>query len=172
MSENIHSKNIHIALDIGGTKFMAAAINDQRKIVSREKVDTPKSLEEGLTLLKNLTYQVSKNSKIISIGASAGGPLNHATGIVSPLHFPEWRNVPLKAIMEEEFKVPFNVDVDTNAAALAEYKFSNNPVDRLLYVTLSTGLGGGFIIDGEIYRGTNGSHPEVGHQVVKSTLHP
>jgi len=164
------TQNIHIAFDIGGTKIMVAAIDANRKIVAREKVSTPLSLEEGLALLKDLTYLVSKNSKIIAIGASAGGPLEHDTGIVSSLHFPEWNGVPLKAIMEEEFGVPFRVDVDTNAAALAEYQFSDQKVDRLLYVTLSTGLGGGFIVDGEIYRGSNGTHPEVGHQSIQYQL--
>ena len=72
--------------------------------------------------------------------------------------------------MEDEFKAPFAVDVDTNAAALAEYSFGGYKCDRLLYITLSTGMGGGFIVDGQIYRGGNGSHPEVGHQAIPYRL--
>ena len=72
--------------------------------------------------------------------------------------------------MESEFSCPFSVDVDTNAGALAEYEFGGNKSDRLLYITLSTGMGGGFIVDGEIYRGHNGSHPEVGHQTIPAKL--
>ncbi|HET9223316.1 MAG TPA: ROK family protein, partial [Roseiflexaceae bacterium] len=61
---------------------------------------------------------------------------------------------------------PFFVDVDTNVAALGEYALGGAPVARLLYVTLSTGMGGGFVVDGQIYRGAQGGHPEVGHQSI------
>jgi glucokinase len=155
---------IYIALDIGGTKFMAAAIDCNKQIIAREKAAAPSTLREGLDLLKSMIGRVCGNAEIVAIGASAGGPLDYLTGVISPLHSPEWRNVPLKSIMEKEYKVPFTVDVDTNAAALAEYQFCDKKADRLLYLTLSTGLGGGFIVDGQIYRGSNGSHPEVGHQ--------
>ncbi len=161
---------VYIALDIGGTKIMVAAINSKREILDREKVDTPKSLAEGLDLLSRLISSLGEGRQIISIGASAGGPLNHETGVVSPLHFPEWREVPLKKIIEDQFNVPFAVDVDTNTSALAEYEFGGHSSERLLYITLSTGMGGGLIVDGQIYRGEGGSHPEIGHQVVPYKL--
>jgi predicted NBD/HSP70 family sugar kinase len=149
---------------------MAAAIDQNREIVARERADTPKNLNDGLACLKELAKSVSKGTSIVAIGASAGGPLDYLTGVVSSLHFPEWHGVPLKQIMEDEFKCPFSVDVDTNAAALAEYTFTDHRAERLLYLTLSTGMGGGFIVNGEIYRGANGSHPEVGHQAIPYQL--
>jgi predicted NBD/HSP70 family sugar kinase len=102
----------------------------------------------------------------MGIGAAIGGPLDWEQGIVSPLHQPDWRNVPLKAIMEEKWNCPFHVDVDTNVAALGEYHWGGNEAGRFLYLTLSTGMGGGFLIDGKIYRGQGGTHPEVGHQSI------
>ena len=89
---------------------------------------------------------------------------------MSPLHQPQWRDVPLKALMAERWQCPFHVDVDTNVAALGEYHFGPRQVPRLLYLTLSTGMGGGFLVDGHIYRGAGGAHPEIGHQAVPYRL--
>jgi glucokinase len=111
---------MYISLDIGGTKLMVAAFSDSHEILARERADTPASLEQGLALLKQLAHTVAAGRSLKALGASAGGPLNYRTGVVSPLHMPAWREVPLKALFEAEFKAPFAVDVDTNAAALAE----------------------------------------------------
>jgi predicted NBD/HSP70 family sugar kinase len=88
--------NVLVALDLGGTKLMAAAITPDRTVVARERADTPRPFSEGLDLLKKMTRSVSSGASIVAIGASAGGPLDHVTGIISPLHYPEWRDVPLK----------------------------------------------------------------------------
>lgn len=162
--------SVFVALDIGGTKSLAAAFDPSGKLLRRERADTPRALQESLALLKSLVRSVAADAPIRAIGASAGGPLDYATGIVSGLHYPEWENVPLQQVMEEAFSVPFRVDVDTNVAALAEYRFGGNRTDRLLYVTVSTGVGGGLIEDGRIYRGGNGAHPEVGHQAIAYRL--
>jgi len=161
---------MYISLDIGGTKCMVAAFSDSLELIARERVDTPRSRSEGLALLTTLTHKIAGGNPITAIGASAGGPLDHERGVVSPLHMPEWREVPLKQIFQDTFGVPFFVDVDTNTAALAEYRFGAHESKRLLYITLSTGMGGGFIIDGEIYRGFNNAHPEIAHQSIPYQL--
>ncbi|MGI4791003.1 MAG: ROK family protein [Janthinobacterium lividum] len=157
---------IYIGLDIGGTKLIAAAADAQGTLLRQVQSPTPQDLNEGLLLLKDMTRTVAGGDDIAAIGASAGGPLDYVTGVVSPLHQPQWRDVPLKTIFEGEFGCPFSVDVDTNAAALAEYQWGGDSPQFLLYLTLSTGMGGGFVIDGALYRGANGVHPEVGHQAV------
>lgn len=157
---------ILIGLDIGGTKIMAAAANEGGEILRRLRADTPLDLQEGLSLLKKLAARLRENNRIIAIGAAIGGPLEHKSGVVSPLHQPQWRKVPLKNIMETQFRCHFVVDVDTNVAALGEYKFGKETASRLLYLTLSTGMGGGFLIDGKIYRGAGGVHQEAGHQSI------
>ena len=165
--------NITIGLDIGGTKIMAAAADSDGTLLRRVRADTPANLAEGLALLKRLTAEMRGPDTLAAIGAAVGGPLDWQTGVVSPLHQPEWRNVPLKAIFESEFGCPFFVDVDTNAAALAEWRDGEEKTDRLLYLTLSTGMGGGFLIGGQLYRGINGAHPEVAHQSVPMRVaHP
>ena len=155
---------ILIGLDIGGTKLMVAAADCAGAIVQSTRASTPLNREEGLVLLKTLARQVAGDSPIGAIGVACGGPLDPFKGIVSPLHQPEWRNVPLREIFESEFACPCRVEVDTDAAALAEYRFGPEQPSRLLYLTLSTGMGGGFLIDGRIYRGAGGSHPEAAHQ--------
>lgn len=145
---------------------MAAAANESGEILRRLRADTPGDLPGGLNLLKELVSKLRENSRIVAIGAAIGGPLERRSGVVSPLHQPQWRSVPLRAIMGAQFGCPFFVDVDTNAAALGEYKFGNETASRLLYLTLSTGMGGGFLIDGRIYRGANGVHQEAGHQSI------
>jgi predicted NBD/HSP70 family sugar kinase len=70
--------------------------------------------------------------------------------------------------MQKEFGCPFYVDVDTNVAAIGEWKTRGESPKRLLYLTISTGVGGGFVVDGIIYRGANGEHPEVGHQCISA----
>lgn len=157
---------VYIGLDIGGTKFMVASANDQGVIQDRARMDTTDSLDQDLTNLNQMIKVVSLGKPILGIGAAIGGPLDWENGVVSPLHQPAWREVPLKRIMENRWGCPFFVDVDTNVAALGEYYRTDMSARRFLYITLSTGMGGGFIVDGKIYRGLGGAHPEVGHQSV------
>lgn len=155
---------IHIAIDIGGTKMMAAAIGEGMKILRRVKNPTPLSLESGLSQLDAMIAEVAEGQEIAGIGMSIGGPIDIGAGTVSPLNQPEWRDVPMKQMMEERWGCPFHFGVDTDVAAVAEYYLAELNVRRFLYVTISTGVGGGFLLDGKVYRGIGGIHPEVGHQ--------
>ena len=155
-----------VGLDIGGTKIMVAAADQEGNILRRARTSTSNSLVEDLGNINSMIAEVSAGEEILGMGAAIGGPLDWEKGIVSPLHQPDWRNVPLTAIMEEKWNCPFHVDVDTNVAALGEYRWGGFPAGRFLYLTLSTGMGGGFLVDGKIYRGQDGAHPEVGHQSI------
>lgn len=157
---------VYIGLDIGGTKFLAAAADTTGRILAREHHPTPAALDRGLALLQQCVRRLASNHRLMAIGAAIGGPLDWRTGIVSPLHQPAWRQVPLKQIMQEEFGCPFYVDVDTNVAALGEYRFGKAQATRFVYLTLSTGMGGALVLNGEIYRGHLEAHPEVGHQSI------
>jgi glucokinase len=164
---------LYVGLDIGGTKFSVASGNAVGRIRNQVTAPTPMDLQAGLTLLHQMIAEVSRGDRITGIGAAIGGPLDWQTGVVSPLHQPQWREVPLKAMMEERYHCPFYVDVDTNVAAQGEYSHIKPPPEKLLYITLSTGMGGGLIIKGDVYRGMAGSHPEVGHQSINFTCsHP
>ncbi len=158
--------SVYVGLDIGGTKLVVAAADEAGLIGRRVRRATPEGLEEGLAALHEMIGEVSGGERVAGIGAAIGGPLDWKRGIVSPLHQPAWRDVPLKEMMEKEWGCPFRVDVDTNVAALGEYGASPDRPGRLLYLTVSTGMGGGFLVDGQIYRGAGGAHPEVGHQSI------
>jgi predicted NBD/HSP70 family sugar kinase len=157
---------LYVGLDIGGTKFMVAAGDRSGAIVRRVRAPTPAPLAEGIDLLHSMIAEVAQGEPIAGMGAAIGGPLDAVRGIVSPLHQPTWRDVPLKEIMEARWGCPFAVDVDTNVAALGEYTLAGLSTPRFLYITLSTGMGGGFLLDGAIYHGAGGAHPEVGHQSI------
>ena len=145
---------------------MAAAADDNGRILRQLRMPTPLDLEKGLAVLNQIIETAANGEQIMAIGAAIGGPLDWKRGIVSPLHQPQWREVQLKTIMEREWRCPFYVDVDTNVAALGEYNMGKDSSSRLLYLTLSTGMGGGYLVDGNIYRGMKGAHPEIGHQSI------
>lgn len=157
---------VFVGLDIGGTKIMVAAADREGNILRRARAATSTSLEEDLENINNMIREVAGEDEILGMGAAIGGPLDWKHGIVSPLHQPAWRNIPLKNMMETKWGCPFYVDVDTNVAAVGEYRWGGVFAKRFLYLTLSTGMGGGFLIDGKIYRGQDGAHPEVGHQSI------
>lgn len=157
---------IHVGLDIGGTKIMATAVDSEGARSPTLRAATPLDLAEGLALLHELTGRVAGGREIAAIGAAVGGPLDWQSGVVSPLHQPQWRAVPLKAQFEARWRCPFHVDVDTNVAAIGEFLASEPRVGSLLYVTVSTGVGGGLILGGKVFRGHDGAHPEFAHQAV------
>jgi glucokinase len=157
---------VFVGLDIGGTKIMVAAADREGNILRRARADTSTSLETDLATINRMIAEVAAEEEIMGMGAAIGGPLDWEQGIVSPLHQPAWRNVPLKAMMESKWGCAFRVDVDTNVAAVGEYRWGGILAKRFLYLTLSTGMGGGFLVDGQIYRGQDGAHPEVGHQSI------
>ena len=157
---------VFIGLDIGGTKIMVAAADQEGNILRRARTATSTSFEADLVNINNMIAEVAEEYQIVGMGAAIGGPLDWEQGIVSPLHQPAWRNIPLKAMMESKWGCPFHVDVDTNVAAIGEYRWGGITTRSFLYLTLSTGMGGSFLVDGKIYRGKDGAHPEVGHQSI------
>ncbi len=165
---------MYVGLDVGGTKFIVAAADAGGRILRRTQAPTPAGLDEGLALLHEMIAEVTGGAApVAGMGAAVGGPLDWEAGVVSPLHQPAWRNVPLKERMTSRWGCPFHVDVDTNVAALGEYHAGGERAERMLYITISTGVGGGFLVSGQIYRGAGGAHPEVGHQSVNfACSHP
>ena len=157
---------MYIGLDIGGTKILACRADNQGRIQEMLQETTPSGLDEGLDLLNRLVEQLSLGQQIEAIGASLGGPLDYQSGVVSPLHQENWRDVPFRAVMEQAWNCRVTLDVDTNLAALGEFAALARYPERLLYLTISTGMGGGFLVNGRIYRGANGTHPEVAHQSI------
>lgn len=160
-----------LALDFGGTKLAAATVNTgSRQWLGYERQLSPTNAnaETDLEIMRSLIDSLLKEAKPDAIGVSFGGPVDATTGKVRlSHHVTGWENLPLGRLLEEEFSVPASVDNDANVAALGEHRFgAGQGYDSLFYITVSTGVGGGWIINGKPWRGAEGMAGEIGHMVV------
>ena len=164
-----------VGIDIGGTKLATVVADSTGHILNKVRKPTlsERGPEYALQLLFDMVRETIeladlKQEAISAIGVSCGGPLDTKTGIVySPPNLPGWDALPLKAQLESEFQMPVTIENDANACALAEYRFGGGRgYDAVLYMTMSTGIGGGIVIDGQVYHGANDSAGEVGHQIL------
>ncbi|MCC5613716.1 ROK family protein [Nostoc sp. CHAB 5836] len=160
-----------LALDFGGTKLAAALVNvGSRKWLRYERRLSPANADAStdLEIMRSLIYSLLQDTKPAAIGVSFGGPVDASTGTVRlSHHVAGWENIALKGLLEEEFGVPVGVDNDANVAALGEHRFgAGQGYDSLFYITVSTGVGGGWILNGKPWRGAGGMAGEIGHMVV------
>ena len=161
-----------IGIDLGGTKIAAALADDHGKIIT--DVNIPTEAAKGQrTVIDNVIKAVamlmsSSKKKVTCLGIGVPGPILYKTGIViEPPNLPGWKQVNLKKILEKRFKIPVQLDNDANCAALAEAKFgAGRKAKDFLYITVSTGIGGGVIIDRKLYRGAIGAAGEFGHMII------
>jgi glucokinase len=107
-------------------------------------------------------------SNVAALGVSAAGPLDPVEGvIISPPNLSSWNNAPIRAFLEDRLDVPVRVENDANASALAEWRFgAGRGAQNLAFLTMSTGVGGGLILGGQLYRGARFQAGEVGHMPV------
>lgn len=161
-----------IGVDLGGTKIHTIAINYDGKILSR--IELPTCPERGTDfvirqIVKSVNH-VSKRickSEIAGLGIGTPGAINSKKGIVHFAPNLHWRNVSLKKRLEKYFSFPIFVDNDANLAAYGEqWLGSAKNVKNLIYVAMGTGVGGGLIFDGKIYRGVDDTAGEIGHVTV------
>lgn len=160
-----------LALDFGGTKLTAGILlPDGRQWTNKERIYTRPDINaaEELRLMGDLGDKVLAGRQPAGIGISFGGPVDFARQRVRRSdHVPGWENVPLAAIITERFAAPAVMDNDANMAALGEHVYgAGRECQTLLYVTVSTGVGGGWILAGRVWRGTRGMAGEIGHMVV------
>lgn len=161
-----------IGVDLGGTQIRAAQLDHKLHILAREETLTlaDQGFEPTLERIKNLIRTVwpQERTRVAGIGVSAPGPLNLATGVVvAPPNLHGWHNVPLRDILQEAFGVTVYVGNDANVAALAETaRGAAHGFRHVIYITVSTGIGGGIITDGRLLLGKDGLAAEVGHMVM------
>jgi len=164
-----------LGIDLGGTKILTAVVNPRGEMLSSDESVTPatKSREAVIQSILDSAHRALKHagvaiSEICAIGVGAAGISNPEAGILftSP-NLTGWRDVPLRDIMQERLgKKAFLIN-DANAAALGEFYFgAARDVRNFIYITLSTGIGGGIVIDGKIYTGAIGVAGEVGHMTI------
>ncbi|MTJ09589.1 ROK family protein [Anabaena sp. UHCC 0204] len=160
-----------LALDFGGTKLAAATVKaGAKEWLDHESRFSPANADalSDLEIMRSLIKSVLQGKKADAIGVSFGGPVDATTGLVRlSHHVPGWENVPLKQLLEEDYHVPASIDNDANVAAIGEHRFgAGQGYDSLFYITISTGVGGGWILDGKPWRGSLGMAGEIGHIVV------
>jgi glucokinase len=173
---SVGSAGAHVlALDIGGTKIAAGVVGADGRTHSFlvEPSRTELGPDAVLADLFELGRRAVRASEIPwtsvgAVGIGCGGPLDAARGVlVAPAHLPGWRDVPVAALAEEAFERPAVLENDATAAAAAEFRYGAGVGTRnMVYLTISTGVGGGVVIDGRLYRGATGNGGELGHVTV------
>ena len=173
MNEN--PKPVVLGVDLGGSKILTAVVNSQGKILSSDYRKTPASegvevvVQDILNSADHALEQVGiSRTRLYAIGVGAPGISNPETGTIftSP-HLPEWHNVSLRGIIEgRSGKNTFLIN-DANAAAVGELYFgAGRGARNFIYITISTGIGGGIVINGGLYTGAIGTAGEVGHVTI------
>jgi glucokinase len=167
----IMANELHIGVDLGGTRIRAARFDAE--LAMQERVETLTDAPDGPdAVIGRIVAQVKavwpKTGTVGGVGISVPGPMNPYTGIVvAPPNLPGWHNVPLKAVLEEKLGVPVHLGNDANLAALAEYEMgAGRGYKDLIYITVSTGIGSGVISNGRLLIGNEGLGAECGHLII------
>lgn len=164
-----------MGMDLGGTYLRAALTDEYGRIVLKRRVETlahegrEAVLERIVALLNEVKGEVAGGQRVAAVGVGAPGPLDPEAGIIrGAWTLPGWEDVPLTGVIEERVGVAAILGNDANVAALGELAYgAGRGAEHLVYLTISTGIGGGFIVGGKLLEGRRGAAGEVGHIVVE-----
>ena len=164
----------YLGLDFGGTKLAAGVTDETGRLLrfARCPTDPSGGPEAALAALHALVCELGADDphaeRFQAVGISFGGPVDQSRQhCLLSHHCPGWQDFPLVDRVSEIWHCRAEMDNDANAAALGEYRFGAGRGRRnMLYVTVSTGIGGGVIADGGLYRGSHGLSGEIGHTIV------
>jgi len=164
-----------VAVDIGGTKIITAVFGGDGAVLSRIYCLTL-AHEGPVRVVRRLNETIGraidkaglKKSQVAGIGLAAAAIIDINRGLVTEApNLPRWHNVKLPSLIAGEFNLPVYMLNDASAAALGEHRYgAGRGLNNLIYITVSTGIGGGIVIDGELYNGTDGCAAEIGHMVI------
>lgn len=161
-----------IGVDLGGTHVRAGLVSSDGQVLRRHAERTRHDggaegvIKQIVDLVKRLTKE---GTELAGVGVAVPGPVDVTTGVVrfAP-NLPGWREIPVRDILRERLGLPVHVGNDANLAALAEHRFgAGRGVRHMIYVTVSTGVGGGIIVDNRLLLGQRGYAAEIGHHTVK-----
>lgn len=155
-----------LGIDLGGTKISAAAVYNNQLISEVHQVPTPGGREHIIEALIDMVAHFQKDFNLAGIGIATAGIVNCDTGEVigSTGNLPGWAGTRLKEIIESKALVPVHVENDANAAAYGESRVEDLRGKRcIVAVTLGTGIGGGIVLDGRLYKGADWGAGEIGH---------
>jgi glucokinase len=159
-------------IDIGGTKIALALAGTDGAVTEKTRFPTRVSDGPG-AILERVFSEIERmldgcGSRLAAVGVGCGGPLDRHRGLIlSPPNLPGWDEFPIVALLRERFGVPVLLDNDANAAALGEHRYgAGRGLKHLVYMTISTGIGGGVIVSNKIIHGVYDGAGEVGHMTV------
>ena len=159
-----------IGIDLGGTKMLLGVLDGNSKTVWESRERSAGEDEEDLVelLLREVEEARGKRPGVKAIGMGIPARIDHEKGLaVAAVNLPI-ENLPIRDLVSERSGLPTFVDNDANLAALAEYLFgAARGADEAVMLTIGTGIGGGVILGGEIYRGATGAGTELGHMVIQ-----
>ena len=157
------------AIDIGGTKIAVAAVDRNGAVLASEECATApeRGFDDAVERMSKMLRRCVVG-RLEGIGIGCTGPVDSLRGWVGHVPFLlEWAEGDLAGRLAAEFGVPAALENDADAAALGELAWgAGKGAKRFIYVTISTGIGGGLVFDGQLYRGVEGAHPEIGHHVI------
>jgi len=159
-----------LAIDVGGTKLAAAAVDRAGQLLAADRIPTPRvaSADDLFEVLADQCRRVLRAAEtdVVAIGVGCGGPMEYPSGRVSTLNIPVWRDFPLRERLVTAFDRPCVVDNDANALALAEqWRGAGRGSTNMLGMVVSTGVGGGIILEGHLLHGFGGNAGHIGHIV-------
>jgi glucokinase len=160
-----------LGIDIGGTKLAAGVVDAAGRVRSYHRAPTPADLDaEGLlaaVVALAVRARAASAEAPARLGVGCGGPLVLPAGLVSPMHLPAWQAFPLRARLAAALELPATLDNDAKAFALGEARFGAGRGARcLLGMVVSTGVGGGIVVDGRLLHGAGGNAGHIGHTIV------
>ncbi len=169
-------QDLIIGVDIGGTKILSGIVTQEGVILARKKEatcadgDAEELLDSIKVTINELLQQLGIGwQDIVGVAVGAPGPLDYGNGIIKDPPNLGWREYPLREQLSQRLGVKLLLDNDANMAALGELRFGRSRACKhLIYITISTGIGGGIIIDGEIYRGQDGAAGEFGRMLLSA----
>jgi glucokinase len=158
---------VSIGVDIGGTKILAGTVTDDGEIVSTARRETPRSdAADVLELVADVVDELVRGSDapIEGVGVGVAGLVDADRAKVFFAPNLKWSQVPARTLLEARTGLPVVIENDGNIAAWGEYRFGAGRGARdLTLVTVGTGIGGGIVIDGRLFRGAHGAAGEIGH---------
>jgi glucokinase len=161
-------KSSALGLDLGGTSIKAAVVNRNGKLLEERQNATPadRSVTETVATIAGLINDLhNTRPDLTGVGLGSPGLVDKERRLIrlSP-NFPDWKNVPLKELVAEKTDLPIHLENDVNCFALAEQRWgAAKGLDHVLALALGTGIGGGIVLNGELYRGDSGGAGELGH---------
>lgn len=166
---------LYVGIDVGGTKVAYGLFDEEYRLLkrleipSRPEIPAEAMMDEiidGVDVL--LAAGNSGRGDLAAVGACFPSFINHREGrVIYTVNLPNWVGLPIQDMLSQRLGAPVEVDNDANVAALAEHRQgAGQGADNMIYITISTGIGGGLIINNQLFRGSHGMAGEIGHMLV------